>query len=286
MPSRATGGRQRGLGAAQALAADTGWFVYPVSEKKIPLWSSDSEFPNGAKDASNDEEVIARLWQPFATALIAVRLDYSGLMAIDVDDRSQWAEFSHRFGVGPVTPTNVSLSGRGFHRLFRAPGCEVRKNVEGFPRLDFLHHHYIVVNQWVQGRSPWEVQVSDCPSEWLEVIRDQPKRVRDSEPVEDSGDFLRTLLPERYVYDIAGLRLDRRGFVACPGHEDSHASLKVYDTADRGWFCYQCQRGGSIYDFAALCMGLDKSWGTTPTVAATVIDAVWSLYERLLAPDG
>jgi DNA primase len=38
-------------------------------------------------------------------------------------------------------------------------------------------------------------------------------------------------------------------------HEDRQPSLHVYDDPGRGWYCFGCARGGSIYDFAALLFG-------------------------------
>jgi hypothetical protein len=39
-------------------------------------------------------------------------------------------------------------------------------------------------------------------------------------------------------------------------HADRHASLHVYDTPERGWYCYgACRRGGTIYDLAAPLYG-------------------------------
>ena len=38
----------------------------------------------------------------------------------------------------------------------------------------------------------------------------------------------------------------------CPFHDDRHASLHVYETAERGWYCFgACRNGGTIYDLAA-----------------------------------
>jgi DNA primase len=39
--------------------------------------------------------------------------------------------------------------------------------------------------------------------------------------------------------------------VHCPFHDEQHPSLHVYPTAERGWTCFSCGRGGTIYDFAA-----------------------------------
>ena len=37
-----------------------------------------------------------------------------------------------------------------------------------------------------------------------------------------------------------------------------HASLHVYETAERGWYCYgRCRRGGTIYDLAEPLYGYD-----------------------------
>jgi hypothetical protein len=36
-------------------------------------------------------------------------------------------------------------------------------------------------------------------------------------------------------------------------------SLHVYETAERGWFCFgRCRRGGTIYDLAAPLYGYDS----------------------------
>ena len=44
----------------------------------------------------------------------------------------------------------------------------------------------------------------------------------------------------------------------CPFHADRTASLHVYETAARGWYCFgRCRRGGTIYDLAAPLYGYD-----------------------------
>jgi len=35
-------------------------------------------------------------------------------------------------------------------------------------------------------------------------------------------------------------------------HTDRTPSLHVYPEPGRGWYCYGCDRGGSVYDLAAL----------------------------------
>lgn len=73
-----------------------------------------------------------------------------------------------------------------------------------------------------------------------------------------SGDPLLTVEPRRYVNVLLGVEPDRSGKVPCPFHEDRTPSLHVYPTPERGWFCFGCRRGTSIYDLASAL------WGITP----------------------
>jgi hypothetical protein len=65
-------------------------------------------------------------------------------------------------------------------------------------------------------------------------------------------DPLLAIAPEVYVRRLLGVEVPRHRKVPCPFHEDRHASLHVYETAARGWYCFgACRRGGTIYDLAA-----------------------------------
>jgi hypothetical protein len=72
------------------------------------------------------------------------------------------------------------------------------------------------------------------------------------------GDPLLGIPPSVYVSNLVGRAPGRNHKVACPFHEDQRPSLHVYPTAERGWCCFSCGRGGSIYDLAAAL------WGVTP----------------------
>jgi hypothetical protein len=78
-----------------------------------------------------------------------------------------------------------------------------------------------------------------------------------SAPAEHRGeDPLLAIAPDVYVARLLGVEVPRHRKVACPFHEDRHASLHVYETAERGWYCFgRCRRGGTIYDFAAPLYG-------------------------------
>jgi CHC2 zinc finger/RepB DNA-primase from phage plasmid len=67
------------------------------------------------------------------------------------------------------------------------------------------------------------------------------------------GGRLETIPPPVYVEQLTGQRVGRSGKIRCPfHHEDRTPSLHVYEDPSRGWYCFGCGRGGSIYDLAAL----------------------------------
>ena len=49
---------------------------------------------------------------------------------------------------------------------------------------------------------------------------------------------LLAIAPEVYVRRLLGVEVPRHRKVPCPFHPDRHASLHVYDTAQRGWYCF------------------------------------------------
>lgn len=67
-----------------------------------------------------------------------------------------------------------------------------------------------------------------------------------------SSDPLLALAPRVYVERLLGQPVGRSGKVSCPFHTDATPSLHVYPEPGRGWYCYGCGRGGSVYDLAAL----------------------------------
>jgi len=78
-----------------------------------------------------------------------------------------------------------------------------------------------------------------------------------SAPAEHRGDDpLLAIAPDVYVARLLAVEVPRHRKVPCPFHEDRHASLHVYETAERGWYCFgACRRGGTIYDLAAPLYG-------------------------------
>jgi CHC2 zinc finger len=71
-------------------------------------------------------------------------------------------------------------------------------------------------------------------------------------------DPLLAIQPDVYVRRLLGVEVPRHRKVQCPFHDDRQASLHVYETAARGWYCFgRCRRGGTIYDLAAPLYGYD-----------------------------
>ena len=69
----------------------------------------------------------------------------------------------------------------------------------------------------------------------------------------EAAQYIRDCVPTASVLALYGYRPDSRGFMPCPFHRDSQASLKIYDfnssSAGRGWYCFGCHAGGSVLDF-------------------------------------
>jgi hypothetical protein len=70
-----------------------------------------------------------------------------------------------------------------------------------------------------------------------------------------SSDPLLLVPPPLYFERLTGLRVGQSGKLRCLFHDDRSPSLHVYREPGRGWYCFGCGRGGSIYDLAALLSG-------------------------------
>jgi hypothetical protein len=75
---------------------------------------------------------------------------------------------------------------------------------------------------------------------------------RDVKGTPRPSDPLRLIPPPVYFERLTGLRVGRSGKLRCLFHDDRSPSLHVYREPGRGWYCFGCGRGGSIYDLAAL----------------------------------
>ncbi len=129
-------------------------------------------------------------------------------------------------------------------RILRPPGTWNHKHAARRPvralRLD------------VDRAFPFEHVVARCPEIDLSPLE---RRWRASPERNPGSDPLLRIRPRIYVAELLGVTPARNGKVRCPFHEDARPSLHVYGTAARGWSCFSCGRGGSIYDLAGALWG-------------------------------
>jgi hypothetical protein len=69
-------------------------------------------------------------------------------------------------------------------------------------------------------------------------------------------DPLRSIPPAVYVSVLTSNIVGPSRKVNCPLHDDTTPSLHVYERPEQGWYCFGCERGGSIYDLAAALYGV------------------------------
>jgi hypothetical protein len=103
---------------------------------------------------------------------------------------------------------------------------------------------------------PWQrVSVAELEQR-LPQLPAAPAPSPSPDPARNGGDALLTIAPSTYVRVLTGRSPGRDGKVCCPLHADDTPSLHVYPEPAHGWFCFGCQRGGSIFDLAAALWGL------------------------------
>ena len=73
--------------------------------------------------------------------------------------------------------------------------------------------------------------------------------------MKSAAQTIRDTVDMEQILGLYGYRV-KRGFMVCPFHGDTDASLKVY-RGTGGWHCYGCGRGGSVIDFVMEHEGCD-----------------------------
>lgn len=127
------------------------------------------------------------------------------------------------------------------------------------------------------GRLPTAAEVLENVPEIAEP--EPPPRPAPIRRDVDSDDALRAIPATEYVPALTGRALGRDGKTTCPVHaggEERTASLHAY-SGDQGWFCFGCDRGGTIIDMGAALFGLEPRGAgyveIRRRVAAALIDA-------------
>jgi hypothetical protein len=134
------------------------------------------------------------------------------------------------------------------HTILRPAGSLNRKHSPpALVRLIGLQEGHRLSADEIDGQLPPESTEPVGPTSPARLSR-VPWRVASSDP-------LRLVPPPVYFERLTGLRVGRSGKLRCLFHDDRSPSLHVYREPGRGWYCFGCGRGGSIYDLAALLSG-------------------------------
>lgn len=87
------------------------------------------------------------------------------------------------------------------------------------------------------------------------------QRLRSEGRLRDDGfglqrERLLSIPPPEYFLALADREPLGNHKVECPLHEERTRSCHVYPAAEKGWHCFGCGRGGTIYDLAGGLWGL------------------------------
>ena len=130
-------------------------------------------------------------------------------------------------------------------RILRPPGTWNHKSAPPH-RVALVEHRLAVrfdIDEVVAGLRHVDVEPVD-------------RRWRQGASRRQVSDPLLRIAPPVYVRRLLGVSSVAGRKVRCPFHDDERPSLHVYRSPERGWHCYSCRRGGSIYDLAAEAWGM------------------------------
>jgi len=51
------------------------------------------------------------------------------------------------------------------------------------------------------------------------------------------------------VVNKYGIHVTKTNFALCPFHKDTHPSMKIYKEMGKGFYCFSCNKGGSVITF-------------------------------------
>jgi hypothetical protein len=169
------------------------------------------------------------------------------LLVFEPSRRYTFAELTAGLGNPPPKPRSASPPTRGAN-------SELDRRLLAIPAATYV--------PGLTGRHPNRAGKISCPFHELSVGDAKAGGVLPARSLGDaslrdrfSADPLLLVPPPVYFERLTGLRVGRSGKLRCLFHDDQHPSLHVYPEAGRGWYCFGCGRGGSVYDLAALLSG-------------------------------
>ena len=232
--------------------------------RRVVILHPNSKRPIGERwqeRATSDPDAIRAGFERVRAANIGT-LGGDGLAMVDVD-RSKGgfatlAALEAEHGALPATRTvRTGTDGRHFWYATAGdtaswnpgPGLEIRARGRQCVCPPSRHPNGQVY-AWLDRRP----DLAPLP-QWL--LRPEPRAARAGTRHDGLADPVLEIPPDVYVPALTGREPDAHGFIVCPLHADTDPSLKVYDDAERGWYCYGCQRGGTVIDLAAALAGID-----------------------------
>jgi hypothetical protein len=134
-------------------------------------------------------------------------------------------------------------------------GHERRELFESLPN-SWQGDAWTVLRQQVEGRRLLDGEIDFAELAPIGAAAQTLRQRNGSAGIGRSGhdDPLLEIPPPAYFEVLVGEFVpERGGMIRCPlpGHEDREPSCRVYGEPERGWTCFGCGRGGSIYDLAA-----------------------------------
>lgn len=69
--------------------------------------------------------------------------------------------------------------------------------------------------------------------------------------LDEDIELVKSQVSMRDIANYYGMRVNRKGFVLCPFHDDKHPSMQVFPgyTRKDGYYCRSCGAGGTIFNF-------------------------------------
>ena len=122
---------------------------------------------------------------------------------------------------------------------------------------------------------PWRrFSVRRLVDELPDPPQSRPPATQEPGPMLRGDDALRRVPPLVYVAALTGHPVRRDGKATCPFHCDDVPSLHAYPEPERGWYCFGCGRGGSIFDLAAELYGLSTRGRDFVELRRRLLDAL------------
>ena len=239
--------------------------VYAAARRRaLALNGKRPWFDDWPDRATTDRDEIGRWWRRWPESNVGLLCGH-GLLVLDVDGDHARRELSRiEAAHGALPRTTIAATGRdgyGRHLYFAAPpdarSWKVWKGEHGQELAVRARRSQVVAPPSIHPDTGREYvwldtsRLAVAPA-WLLHVR-RGRRARRCLLMRDP---LRRVSAELYVPLLTGRELGRDRKVLCPLHDEQTPSLHVY-ADDGGWYCYGCERGGSIIDLAGALWGLD-----------------------------